>query len=688
MSGTTGSGALAACLQTVARDIFGEPTSTHGDEIRFRTQGSLSVHKTKGFNDHEANVKGGTLAFLLLYKQLDKAAALAWLVEHKHIDPPTAPNASKPMSKVVATYDYVDQANKLIFQVCRMQPKKFLQRRPGEDGNWIWNMQNVQRVIYRLPQVIAAIAAGEVIYVVEGEKSADWLVKLGLTATCSSGGANKWKAAYQPFFAGADVVILPDEDEPGCTHGLSVARALFGVAARVRILTLPGLPVGGDVVNWLEAGGTVEALAQLAKAAPDTNGAERLVGREAQWLRQCQKNDDGDPISNLANAMLALREDHCLANAFGYDEMERAAFVVGRLPGDKPGVLHVTRAIRDVDVSQVQEYLQLAGLRGLSQAITHQAVDQRADECAFHPARDWMNGLVWDGVERLPTWLTTYLGVADTPYSSGVGLMFFVSMIARIFRPGCKADHMMVLEGPQGALKSTACAVIGGPYYSDSLPDLKFGGKDVAQHINGKMLIEMGELSATDKAEAVIIKAVLSRCVERYRPSYGRKEVVEPRQCVFIGTTNKSNYLRDETGGRRTWPVVVGTIDIDALRRDRDQLFAEAVQAFKRGVQWWPDRQFERLHIKQEQEARYEGDAWQQPVVAWLDGRNPLTNSSETAPRNNVTILDVARGALFIETPRLGTADQRRIAAILIHINWVQGKRTMSARPWIRPKKA
>ena len=407
------------------------------------------------------------------------------------------------------------------------------------------------------------------------------------------------------------------------------------------------------LASWMARKGMADGQRELRRIW-DKAGADA-------WKDGWQLNDNGSPKSNLHNVMHAMRNALELREVFAHDDMMRADYM------RRDGTL---QPVRDVDVSGVQEGLQKIGLANVTKDTTHQAVQKRASERAFHPVRNYLVGLRWDGTVRVDKWLSYYLGAEPSEYSAAIGRMFLIAMVARVFKPGCKADYMLVLEGEQGLLKSSVCAVLAGEWFSDALPDVR-GGKDVAQHIKGKWLIEVAEMSALDKTESAALKAFITRDTERYRPSYGRNEVIEPRQCVFVGTTNKPAYLRDETGGRRFWPVKVVRVDKDALQHDRNQLFAEAVVLFRKGVKWWPDRAFEAEHIKPEQDARYEADAWEQAIAAFLTGK-PKT-----------TVLEVALHGLGFDKPKLGTADQRRITAALERLGWMQ-KRSNGVRWYVQ----
>lgn len=176
--------------------------------------------------------------------------------------PETLPRARR---RIVATYDYADAAGGLAYQVVRYAPKDFRQRRPDGDG-WTWSLNGVERVPYRLPELLAA-PADTTVYIPEGERDVDALIAAGAVATCNAGGAGKWPATFAPHLAGRRVVILPDNDEPGRVHAEQV-RVSLGEVATVHVLELPGLPDKGDVSDWLEAGGSVEQLAELAVGAP------------------------------------------------------------------------------------------------------------------------------------------------------------------------------------------------------------------------------------------------------------------------------------------------------------------------------------------------------------------------------------------------------------------------------------
>src|SRR5208283_2438393 len=262
----------------------------------------------------------------------------------------------------------------------------------------------------------------------------------------------------------------------------------------------------------------------------------------------------------------------------------------------------------------------------------------------------------WGGVERVDRWLSSHLGAEDSEYSRAVGSRWLISAVARIFRPGAKADCCLILEGPQGIRKSTALRTLAGQYFTDELADL--GSKDAAMQTRGVWIIELSELDSLSHSEVARIKAFMSRTTDRFRPPYGMRLVESPRQCIFAGTVNHSTYLRDETGGRRFWPVACGRIDVDALAHDRNQLWAEAKERFEAGAVWWMETA-ELIQMASDQQIdRYEGDPWEEVIAPWLES-HPSVSISEVLEK----CLQKAH-ALWTQT------DKNRAARCLRALGW------------------
>lgn len=270
-------------MGAVARHILGEPNPTLSSktELRYGSHGSLSIDLDKGtWYDHEKQEGGGVLKFIENELHLANGTALNWLRDELGVHLPTT--ARQP----IAAYDYKDEHGNLLFQVVRFEPKDFRQRKPnGGHDKWEWSVKDVRPVPYHLPQLLQA--NDRTIHIVEGEKDVHALERLGLIATCNAGGAGKWHKEFAPYFSGADVVILPDNDEAGEKHAKQVAGMLGQTAQRIRIVHLPGLKAKGDVSDWIAAGGTVmqlDALCQDAKPADpqaERVAALKLVGAGA-----------------------------------------------------------------------------------------------------------------------------------------------------------------------------------------------------------------------------------------------------------------------------------------------------------------------------------------------------------------------------------------------------------------------
>jgi hypothetical protein len=323
----------------------------------------------------------------------------------------------------------------------------------------------------------------------------------------------------------------------------------------------------------------------------------------------------------LANAELAFRKEW--SGVLAYDEFRMCVTTLKEPPrftlakeaewaGSKPG-----EPWTDNDDRLAAIWLQRAECIHVSDEVAGKAIQVVAREHRIHPVRSYLCALRWDGTIRLNDWLTTYLGAKPSAYTRAVGKRWLIAAIARIFRPGCKADCCFILEGPQGARKSTAIRTIAAPWFTDEIAEL--GSKDAALQARGVWIIELSELDAMSGADVAKVKSFMSRASDRFRPPYGRQVIEAPRQCVFAGTVNHSAYLKDETGGRRFWPVKCGEIKIDDLARDRDQLLAEALVRYRAGDVWWLETQELNELATLEQGDRYQGDAWDEIIALWVE---------------------------------------------------------------------
>jgi hypothetical protein len=728
-------------MGAVAVRLLGQPNRKEGDHKQIwrygRKSGSLVVDVEKGVWDEKdpkaaGITKGGVLDLIAFKKGLSNGAAVDWLRAEilgeslaDSFDPLSFWRDGKPIRNTLAAR-YLSQERKIDPETVTPDIVRF---HPAHRANGKPETKSFPAIVFPAFDANGKLTGIQAVRLTEQARKLQFAAKISGghikgAALRTPGDRSRgivlvegpedmlvtWQASGLESWATTSVSLLGDTPlPPGCTVTVCVDRGSEeGTRLQARKLARRGhavrlaMPPEGckDANEALKKHGAAAVVAMLDQAAPleleaEPASADAAPGTGANWYDRALTGSKGQVRGILRNALLALREDPAWQGVLAYDEMQATALLCKPVPkfGKPPAPGIYPRPIRDDDVLQAQEWFQIAGLPTLGRETTHDAVDVWARECGFHPVRDYLNGLKWDGIprlagedegvgpDRLTGWLTACLGAEDTPYSRAVGRMFMVATVARILKPGCKADYMMVLEGPQGARKSTACRILGGEWFSDSMPE-NVASKDAAQHLRGKWLIEVAEMHALSKSETTALKAFITREVEKYRPSYGRKEVVEPRQCVFIGTTNKAQYLKDETGARRFWPVKVAVgrpIDTDLLAALRDQLFAEAVHRFRAGERWWPDDAFEREHIQPEQEARFEPDAWEEAIAEHLSKK---LQQAMCEKERSTTVLELAREALFIETARLGTADQRRITAILERLGWERDK--MDAKGRIR----
>lgn len=363
----------------------------------------------------------------------------------------------------------------------------------------------------------------------------------------------------------------------------------------------------------------------------------------------------GKPIPTLLNVDIILREDSRFSGRFAFDEFRLELFIDSQPASDE---------------SETGVALQIARIYGLNARtpMVREAIARIARENPFHPVREYLNSLEWDGKSRASGWLIDSLGAEDTPLHREYGERFLVGCVARIMKPGCKLDTLLVLKGPQGTGKSTAFSDLAGEdaWFCDS--SIHFGNKDAFQNLHGVWIYELSELNSVRRSESSAIKAFLSSRIDRYRPPYARNPLEVPRQNVFAGTTNEEEFLKDTTGSRRFWPVTVCKYSDGSLTKKRDQLWAEAVHLYRGDTTWWLSDSGEESRGRISEQF-LEIDAWEEPIRKWLIKQN-----------GGFSIAQVLNEAINMDVDRQTTSHSMRVGKILSKFGCQKSRRLLNGK--------
>lgn len=352
-------------------------------------------------------------------------------------------------------------------------------------------------------------------------------------------------------------------------------------------------------------------------AADDFDGlddAELPEDYNDEWKAELEYTKSGRLLCNIANIILILENDPALAGHIVHDLFTGMDSAKDGLPWNKNA-----NQWTDTDDANLRVWLEkhydITGKEKIADALT--AVLTRH---SYHPIRDYLSGLTWDGVPRLDRIIIDYMGAEDSELNRAMSRKHFVAAVARVFNPGCKYDYCLIMSGAEGIGKSTLLRVMGGKWFNDSITTLE--GKEGMEQLRRAWVVELGELSSIKRSDVEQVKAHLSKQVDIYRAAYARRVLEHPRQCVFCGTTNEALFLKGDTGNRRFWviPVVAELRKYrdwsEAIRRDRDQLWAEAVHYYKQGEPLYLSEELEAQAKQRQQDFNDDND---DPIVAMLD---------------------------------------------------------------------
>jgi predicted P-loop ATPase len=538
------------------------------------------------------------------------------------------------------------------------------------------------RHLYVIPGHVAALKDTTIpVVFVEAEKSVlaltAWAERNGLSfLLVGTGGCGGWLCDGAPLldfnlltWQGRKAVILFDGDaktNENVARGQSrLTEALGRRGAKVSLAAVP-------LKENVKGPDDLIAVAGDQAMADVLNSAVPFAGN---WRTGLLYSKDASVKPLLANAALYLENSPEWTGVLVYDQFSLEVKTAEPPPWDQG---QADAIWTDAEDSLTAIWLQRHSVQ-VNSKIAGEAARVVARKHGVHPVQQYLKNLVWDKKPRIDCWCHDCLGAADTALNAAIGAKWLISAVARIMRPGCKADYTLLLIGPQGASKSTSLQILAGPqYFTDWLSDM--AQKDARIELHGKWIVEISEF--TNRRSELERKGFLTATHDSFRPPYERTTRQVPRSNVFSGTSNDDTPLSDATGGRRYWPVAVGKIDLEKLKADRDQIWAEAYCRYLEGESWYDDFPEFRAALKEEQDAHYQGGPNDEAILEWLaepkrgwESQGGALLEPFDSNQERVTIADILLHCLNIPRGKADRKDQLAVRECLIHARWNRDKK-------------
>lgn len=523
---------------------------------------------------------------------------------------------SREKRKIEAIYNYVSINGEYAYTKIRLEGKKMLFGMLNDErfeyGLKGRSKKEFNAIFGSIPRIKEAIERNEPIFIPEGEKDVNTLIKKGYAAF-SCGGANDWNKNVSELCNGAEVIILADNDDPGKKLAATIEKDLKGISKSVKIIVpMPDTPKA-DITDYFEAGHTVEEFENLIRTGDDTKyictdvqqNQKQGIGRKQAVTQEnkaditggpalvfkfldCNYDEDGNvkSVKQLVhNFEVVMDKDSRFAGKIRLNEFAQQPYLYGSVPWENENNCRAWSSHDDSALfSLIQADYGLKSRQDFADALKNVSMRNK-----FHPVRELLDSLTWDGKEHIRSLLPEYLGAEDSDYTYQVMRLWMLGAVSRVYKPGSKFDYTIILQGSQGIGKSTFLKLMAldDSWFNDSLDSLD--SDKAVQSLTGSWIIELAELKSLARTAGGVesVKRFLTATQDKYRIPYERRADTFYRQCVFAGTTNKDDFLQDETGNRRFLIIHTGvtkpskSLFIPEAMDDIKQAWAEAVHIWK-----------------------------------------------------------------------------------------------------------